>query len=104
MCETNETSQADVNENIQPDLKKLIEAGYIIVLDTNILLNIYRYSPQFSDFALNALKAVEGSVFLPRTVLLEYNKHRMQTFATMKIESPMQAGMRYRWLKMRAIS
>lgn len=84
MCETNETSQADVNENIQPDLKKLIEAGYIIVLDTNILLNVYRYSPQFSDFALNALKAVEGSVFLPRTVLLEYNKHRMQTFATMK--------------------
>lgn len=84
MRETNEASQAEVAENTLPDVKKLIEAGYIIVLDTNVLLNVYRYSPQFSDFALNVLKTVKDSVFLPQTVLLEYNKHRMQTFATMK--------------------
>ena len=84
MRETNEASQAEVAVNTLPDVKKLIETGYVIVLDTNVLLNIYRYSPQFSDFALNVLKTVKDCIFLPQTVLLEYNKHRMQTFATMK--------------------
>lgn len=84
MRETNEDSQVEVAVNTLPDVIKLIETGYIIVLDTNVLLNVYRYSPQFSDFALNVLKTVKDSVLLPQTVLLEYNKHRMQAFATMK--------------------
>lgn len=70
MRETNEASQAEVAENTLPDVKKLIEAGYIIVLDTNVLLNVYRYSPQFSDFALNVLKTVKDSVFYPKQFCL----------------------------------
>ena len=32
------------------DIRQLIEKDeYIIILDTNVLLNIYRYSPEFSD-------------------------------------------------------
>ena len=32
-------------------IKELIENGYRVILDTNVLLNIYRYSPEFSEFA-----------------------------------------------------
>ena len=44
----------------------------VIVLDTNVLLNIYRYSPEFSEFALDCLKAVAKSVILPATVRIEF--------------------------------
>ena len=40
-------------------IKELIENGYRVILDTNVLLNIYRYSPEFSEFALECLKAVK---------------------------------------------
>ena len=38
-------------------IKELIENGYRVILDTNVLLNIY--SPEFSEFALECLKAVK---------------------------------------------
>ena len=45
------------------DIKSLIESDdYVIVLDTNVLLNIYRYSPDFSDFALNCIRAVQEHI------------------------------------------
>mgnify|MGYP003295033176 CR=1 FL=1 len=35
------------------DIKSMIESNdYVIALDTNVLLNIYRYSPEFSEFAV----------------------------------------------------
>ncbi len=35
------------------NIKTMLENdNYIIILDTNVLLNIYRYSPEFSEFAL----------------------------------------------------
>mgnify|MGYP000910855607 FL=1 len=37
MRETNEDSQVEVAVNTLPDVIKLIETGYIIVLDTNVL-------------------------------------------------------------------
>ena len=40
-------------------IKELIENGYRVILDTNVLLNICRYSPEFSEFALECLKAVK---------------------------------------------
>lgn len=65
-------------------IKELIDQGYIIVLDTNIILNVYRYSPDFSDFALKCMKRVSGSIVLPSTVRLEYEKHRRRAFSNMK--------------------
>ncbi|MEE1056450.1 MAG: PIN domain-containing protein [Acutalibacteraceae bacterium] len=58
--------------------------NYIIVLDTNVFLNIYRFSPEFSVFALECLKTVKKKIFLPATVQLEFYKHNNTEFAKMK--------------------
>lgn len=55
-----------------------------IVLDTNVLLNIYRYSPEFSEFALECLKAVSGGIILPATVRIEYKNHNRTCFSAME--------------------
>ena len=66
-------------------IKKLIEKeNYKIILDTNVLLNVYRFSPGFSEFALNCLIAVQNHVILPATVYLEYEKNRKREFENMK--------------------
>ena len=36
----------------------LSDGNYIIVLDTNVLLNVYRYSPEFSEFVLECLRKI----------------------------------------------
>ena len=56
----------------------------VIVLDTNVLLNIYRYSPEFSEFALECLKAVSGGIILPATVRIEYKNHNRTCFSAME--------------------
>ena len=67
------------------EIKNLVENdNYCIVLDTNILLNIYRYSPEFSEFALNCLRAVKEHIIIPATVRLEYGKHCRAEFAKMQ--------------------
>lgn len=67
------------------DIKSLIDSGdYVVVLDTNVLLNIYRYSPDFSDFSLNCIRAVQENIMLPATVRLEYGKHCRAEFSKMK--------------------
>lgn len=60
---------------------------YIIILDTNVLLNIYRYSPEFSEFALECLKAVKKFIYLPATVKMEYGKHYKGEFSKMVVYS-----------------
>ena len=67
------------------DIKSRLEEGNcLIVLDTNVLLNTYRYSPQFTEFAMECLKAIAGWVVLPATVRLEYEKHRRREFSGME--------------------
>ena len=58
--------------------------NYVILLDTNVLLNVYRYSPEFSEFALNCLRAVKAHIVLPATVRLEYEKHYKKEFKNMQ--------------------
>ncbi len=65
-------------------LRDLLESNYIVVLDTNVLLNIYRYSPEFSDFAFECLKAIKDYIVLPATVRLEYGKHCRGEFSKME--------------------
>ena len=66
------------------NIKSMIENdNYIIILDTNVLLNIYRYSPEFSEFALECLKNVSGLIYLPATVKMEYEKHCKGEFSKM---------------------
>ena len=66
-------------------IKDLIEnENYVIIIDTNILLNVYRSSPEFSEFSLNCLKKVSPHIYLPATVLLEYEKHCRNEFKKME--------------------
>jgi hypothetical protein len=67
------------------NIKELIKTNnYIIVCDTNILLNIYRYSPEFTEFAMNCMSMVHKAVILPSTVKMEYLKHHKSEFGAMK--------------------
>ena len=65
-------------------IKEHLNNGYVIVLDTNVLLNVYRYSPEFSEFALECLKAIGKHIVLPSTVRLEYDKHCRGEFSRME--------------------
>ena len=65
-------------------MKELLDEGYALVLDTNVLLNVYRYSPEFSEFALECLRAVSNHIILPATVHLEYSRHQRPSFAAME--------------------
>ena len=64
-------------------MKDLLNAGHILILDTNVLLNVYRYSPEFSEFALECLCAVSAHIVLPATVQLEYLRHKSAGFSSM---------------------
>ena len=44
------------------EIKRLLESGYIIIPDTNVLLNLYRYSPEFSEFGVQCLQEVKYSL------------------------------------------
>lgn len=58
--------------------------NHIIALDTNVLLNVYRYSPEVSEFALECLRSVAEHIVLPETVRLEYYRHNRAAFASME--------------------
>lgn len=66
------------------EIKRLLESGYIIIPDTNVLLNLYRYSPEFSEFGLQCLQEVIGSIYLPATVRIEFGKHCRAAFSDME--------------------
>lgn len=65
------------------DIKKLIEENHIIICDTNVFLHIYRYSPEFSEFALRCMQAIYPSIVIPSTVRYEFLKHYRANFAKM---------------------
>jgi len=65
-------------------MKELLDAGCALVLDTNVLLNVYRYSPEFSEFALECLRAISNHIILPATVHMEYFRHQRTSFAAME--------------------
>ena len=66
------------------DIKNMVEnENYKIVLDTNVLLNPYRYSPEVSEFALLCFDAVLPHIVIPATVRVEYGKHCQAAFRKM---------------------
>lgn len=67
------------------EIKKLVdEEDYVIIPDTNVLLNLYRYSPEFSEFGIQCLKQVVSFLYLPATIRLEFGKHCRAAFANME--------------------
>ena len=73
------------SENIfsTKSIKDLCEENYLIIIDTNVLLNIYNFSPEFSSFSLQCLEAIKDNIILPATVYLEYSKHRQKLYRQM---------------------
>ncbi|MHB0959309.1 MAG: PIN domain-containing protein [Pirellulaceae bacterium] len=47
-------------------------------LDTNVLLNVYRYSQESSVAFLKVLGAIKGRLFVPHRVALEFARNRVQ--------------------------
>ncbi|MGA3881409.1 PIN-like domain-containing protein [Bacillus pumilus] len=48
----------------------------VIVLDTNVLLNLYRYTKETSDQILNLLQKYKDNLWMPHQVALEYHYNR----------------------------
>lgn len=68
----------------EPSIQSLISGSTYIVFDTNVLLNIYHYSPEFTEFAMDCLDQIKGTIMLPSTVRIEYGKHCDREYHAMK--------------------
>ena len=66
------------------NIKELIDNGYIVICDTNVYLHIYRFSPEFSDFALRCMQAIQSDIIMPSTVRYEFLKHYRGYFSKME--------------------
>lgn len=67
------------------NIKEKLESGStIIILDTNVLLGLYRHSPQWSDFGLKCLEVVSSYLVLPYTVKIEYENNYRALFSSVK--------------------
>lgn len=53
----------------------------IFVLDANVLLNFYRYSPKTGEELLKILRRVSDRLWLPHQVALEYQDNRLDEIA-----------------------
>ncbi len=54
----------------------------LFVLDTNVLLNLYRYSPEASNKFLTILDKISDRLWIPHQVALEYQENRLGEIAT----------------------
>jgi len=60
----------------QEDINNLWDNG-LIILDTNVLLNFYRFSKTTSDELLRTIRKFEGQLWIPNQVKLEFQKNRI---------------------------
>ena len=71
--------------NKEMNIKDLLEnEEYRIILDTNVLLNVYRFAPGYTEYAYGCLDVVKDYIILPATVRYEYGKHCRSMFAKME--------------------
>jgi hypothetical protein len=59
------------------ELKQIWDNG-IIVLDTNVLLNLYRYSREAREALLELITNLQGRLWLPHQIGLEYHRQRLE--------------------------
>lgn len=62
------------------EIKKIWENG-LIVFDTNILLNLYRYSDSTRNTILNLIQKFSNQIYLPYQAALEYNRNRCEVIS-----------------------
>ncbi len=61
----------------EEELKQIWENG-IIMFDTNVLLNLYRYSEATRNTILELIKKLSNQIYLPHQAALEYNRNRYE--------------------------
>ncbi|MBL3658777.1 PIN-like domain-containing protein [Fulvivirga sediminis] len=64
----------------EADIKRIWEHG-IILFDTNVLLNLYRYSDSTQNTILELIKRFSKQIYLPHQAALEYNRNRYEVIA-----------------------
>ena len=67
------------------DFSKLWKDGLFIV-DTNVLLNIYRYPDSASQELLKTLKTIQTRLWIPYHVALEFQNNRLKVIAEQKMK------------------
>lgn len=65
-------------------IKEFLEQNYDVICDTNVLLRLYDYSPEFTDFGIKCLDSIKDNLLITYTTYLEYNKHYMSKYAAAK--------------------
>ena len=79
--------------NKEMNIKDLLEnEEYIIIPDTNVLLNVYRFAPGYTEYTYSCLEAVKDYIILPATVRYEYGKHCRSMFAKMENRTKLVSG------------
>lgn len=53
----------------------------LFVLDANVLLNLYRYSPQTSQVLIDILTQISDRLWIPHQVAFEYQENRLSAIA-----------------------
>lgn len=56
-------------------VENILNNDGIIVIDTNVYLNIYDRSPEFSAFSISVLESIKDKIILPATVKREFLKN-----------------------------
>ena len=58
--------------------QEIRSSGHLIILDTNVLLELYRQPANISLDVINALKEIQNNIYVPRQVYDEYlnNYHK----------------------------
>jgi hypothetical protein len=67
----------------QDDIDSLWD-NWLIVLDTNVLLNLYRFSKPTSDEFLRTIRKFESHLWIPDQVRLEFEKNRPEAITKQK--------------------
>ncbi|RSK38132.1 PIN domain-containing protein [Mangrovimonas spongiae] len=64
----------------EAEIKNIWQNG-IILFDTNVLLNLYRYSKSTRETIVNLIGKFKDQIWLPHQAALEYNKNRYEVIA-----------------------
>src|SRR5215467_13881447 len=59
------------------DLKEFLEHG-LVVLDANVLLDLYEVGAQARNEILGTLRSIKNRLWIPNQVALEYSRRRRQ--------------------------
>lgn len=59
-------------------------ADCLFVLDANVLLNLYRYSPKTSKVLLGVIRRISSRLWIPHQAALEYQVNRLTVIAQQK--------------------